>query len=143
MATQLGEDRDDRAPGAIRPLQSRLRPPGAHVELVVREALVERLRRTEAPLILVSAPAGYGKTTALAQWAGTDGRPALQLRLAAAPVDGAANKALIALLAEALALRKVDIAIRSGATSRLKILTLAGDSAAIIARLNAWTGRTP
>ena len=74
---------------------------------------------------------------------GTDGRPALQLRLAAAPVDGAANKALIALLAEALALRKVDIAIRSGATSRLKILTLAGDSAAIIARLNAWTGRTP
>ena len=87
MATQLGEDRDDRAPGAIRPLQSRLRPPGAHVELVVREALVERLRRTEAPLILVSAPAGYGETTALAQWAGTDGRPAAWLQLDAADDD--------------------------------------------------------
>jgi uncharacterized protein (TIGR00251 family) len=73
---------------------------------------------------------------------GADGRPALQLRLAAPPVEGAANKALIAFLADALKLRKSDIAIKSGETSRLKILILAGNSAAIIARLDAWVGRT-
>jgi uncharacterized protein (TIGR00251 family) len=73
---------------------------------------------------------------------GADGRTALQLRLAAPPVEGAANKALIAFLADALKLRKSDIAIKSGETSRLKILTLAGDPAAIIARLDAWVGRT-
>jgi uncharacterized protein (TIGR00251 family) len=69
---------------------------------------------------------------------GTDGRSALQLRLAAPPVDGAANKALIAFLADALDLRKSDIAIRSGETSRLKVLHLGGDTTAIIARLNGW-----
>lgn len=68
---------------------------------------------------------------------GADGRPALQLRLAAPPVDGAANKALITFLAEALNLRKSDIAIRSGETSRLKILHLTGDSTTIIARIEA------
>ncbi|MEO3431759.1 DUF167 domain-containing protein [Inquilinus sp. CAU 1745] len=73
--------------------------------------------------------------------AGPDGRPALQLRLAAPPVDGAANKALIAFLSKALGLRKSDIAIRSGGKSRLKTLHLSGDSAAILARLDGWTGR--
>ena len=67
-----------------------------------------------------------------------DGRPALQLRLAAPPVEGAANAALIAFLADALDLRKSDIAIRSGKTGRLKILHLSGDEAAIRARLDAW-----
>jgi uncharacterized protein (TIGR00251 family) len=67
-----------------------------------------------------------------------DGRPALSLRLAAPPVDGAANAALIAFLAKALKLRKADIEIRSGETARLKILRLSGDSAAIISRLRAW-----
>jgi uncharacterized protein (TIGR00251 family) len=69
---------------------------------------------------------------------GADGRPALQLRLAAPPVDGAANKALIAFLAAALDLRKSDITIRSGETSRLKILHLAGNSRAIVARIDTW-----
>jgi uncharacterized protein (TIGR00251 family) len=72
---------------------------------------------------------------------GADGRSALQLRLAAPPVDGAANKALIAFLADALDLRKSDIVIRSGETSRLKVLHLGGDTTAIIARLNGWLKR--
>jgi uncharacterized protein (TIGR00251 family) len=67
-----------------------------------------------------------------------DGRPALQLRLAAPPVEGAANTALIAFLAQALKLRKSDIEIRSGATARLKILRLSGDATTISARLAAW-----
>jgi hypothetical protein len=70
--------------------------------------------------------------------ADADGRPLLKLRLVAPPVDGAANEALIAFLAKTLALRKADIAIRSGETSRIKILHLAGDSAAILQKLDAW-----
>jgi uncharacterized protein (TIGR00251 family) len=71
---------------------------------------------------------------------GADGRAALHVRLAAPPVDGAANKALIAYLAEALGLRKADVAIRSGQTARLKLLHLAGDSQVIIARLAILMG---
>ena len=67
-----------------------------------------------------------------------EGRPLLKLRLAAPPVEGAANEALIAYLAKTLSLRKADIAIRSGETSRVKILHLAGDSTAILQKLDAW-----
>lgn len=67
-----------------------------------------------------------------------EGRPLLKLRLVAPPVDGAANEALIAYLAKTLSLRKADITIRSGETGRVKILHLAGDSAEIIRKLDAW-----
>ncbi len=70
---------------------------------------------------------------------GADGRPALQLRIVAPPVDGAANKALIAFVADALGLRKSDIEIRTGQTSRIKMLHLSGDAATIVGRLDAWT----
>jgi uncharacterized protein (TIGR00251 family) len=70
--------------------------------------------------------------------ADADGRPLLKLRLVAPPVDGAANEALIAFLAKTLSLRKADITIRSGETSRVKILHLAGDSGAILQKLDAW-----
>ena len=65
-------------------------------------------------------------------------RPLLKLRLAAPPVDGAANMALIALLAKTLSLRKADVTIRSGETSRTKVLHLAGDPAALMQRLDVW-----
>ena len=70
--------------------------------------------------------------------ADADGRPLLKLRLVAPPVDGAANEALIAFLAKTLSLRKADITIRSGETSRGKILHLAGDSAVLLSKLDAW-----
>lgn len=71
---------------------------------------------------------------------GTDaeGRPILKLRLVAPPVEGAANEALIAFLAKSLSLRKADITIRTGATGRTKILHLAGDSGAILQKLDTW-----
>ena len=72
--------------------------------------------------------------------ADVEGRPLLKLRLVAPPVEGAANEALIAFLAKTLSLRKADIAIRSGETGRVKILHLAGDSAAILRKLDAWLG---
>jgi uncharacterized protein len=69
------------------------------------------------------------------------GRPALQVRLTAAPVEGAANQALIAFLASSLGLRKADITIRSGATARFKVLHLLGDSARLTIRLAEWIRR--
>jgi uncharacterized protein (TIGR00251 family) len=65
-------------------------------------------------------------------------RPLLKLRLAAPPVDGAANAALIALLAKALSLRKADITIRSGETGRVKILHLSGEPQTILQKLDIW-----
>ena len=56
--------------------ESKLRPPWARPGIVPRTKLVERLMRASAPVVSVVAPPGYGKTTALAQWAGRKGRMA-------------------------------------------------------------------
>ena len=69
-----------------------------------------------------------------------EGRAAVQIRLNAPPVEGAANKALIAFVAGALGMRKSDISIRSGEKSRLKMLELTGDAEALCAKLEAWLG---
>src|SRR5262245_2975457 len=56
-------------------VESKLHPP-ALARGVPRTALVNRLRAAGAfPLVLVTAPAGYGKTTLLSQWADRDARP--------------------------------------------------------------------
>jgi uncharacterized protein (TIGR00251 family) len=70
-----------------------------------------------------------------------DGAALLRIRLAAPPVEGAANKALIAFLAEELGLRKADIVIRSGETARSKLLHLSGDGQAIMSRLDELVGK--
>jgi LuxR family maltose regulon positive regulatory protein len=50
--------------------------------VVARDALVERLMTAQSgAFVLVVAPAGYGKTTILAQWAGRDPRPFAWVRL--------------------------------------------------------------
>ena len=53
----------------------------------------------------------------------------LKVHLTAPPVDGAANAALIALLAQCLAVHKGDILIVRGTTSRSKIIEISGISA--------------
>jgi len=61
---------------------------------------------------------------------------ALKLRVAAPPVEGTANEALIAFLAEALGLRKRDLSLRAGEHSRRKIVRIEGlDAAAVATRL--------
>ena len=50
----------------------------------------------------------------------------LKVRLTAPPVDGAANKALIALLAQCLGLPKRDIRIVHGTTGRHKTVEILG-----------------
>ncbi len=51
---------------------------------------------------------------------------AILVRLAAAPVDGAANDALVALLAEIFDRPKRDISVVAGRTSRHKRIAIAG-----------------
>ena len=43
--------------------------------LVKRKALVDQLRATSMPVVCINAPAGYGKTTLVAQWGAADKRP--------------------------------------------------------------------
>lgn len=62
----------------------------------------------------------------------TDG--VLAVRLAAPPVEGAANKALIVLLAEALGLPKSALRIESGERSRHKRVRISGLPAGEVAR---------
>jgi LuxR family transcriptional regulator, maltose regulon positive regulatory protein len=50
------------------PIETKFRDPRQRKEWVERSALIERLAATEAKLILVEAPAGYGKTILVAQW---------------------------------------------------------------------------
>ena len=50
----------------------------------------------------------------------------LKVRLTAPPIDGAANDALIALLAQCLGLHKRDIQIVHGTTGRHKIVEITG-----------------
>jgi uncharacterized protein len=63
-----------------------------------------------------------------------DGSEHLKVRVRAVPENGKANTALIAVLADTLGVPKSAIRIVSGATSRLKRLEIAGDSA-VLARL--------
>ena len=66
---------------------------------------------------------------------------AVLVRLAAAPVDGAANAELIAVLAEALKVPRRDIVIVSGERSRSKRVRVAGmDRARALAILCGGAG---
>ena len=66
----------------------------------------------------------------------TDG--VLRARVGAPAVDGAANNALIRLIAEELGVARSDVRIVAGAASRQKLVVVDGaDSDAIVAR---WPG---
>jgi hypothetical protein len=58
---------------------------------------------------------------------------AVKIALTAPPVDGKANEALIAFLAEALRLPRARLAIVAGLNSRAKTLCITGKSAAEVA----------
>lgn len=63
-ATQSG-------PGSLALITSRVRPPRPSPRLLPRPRLVDRVSSSlrDASLVLISAPAGYGKTTLAAAWA--------------------------------------------------------------------------
>jgi uncharacterized protein len=71
------------------------------------------------------------------EFAGLHG-DALKIRLAAPPVDGKANDALIKFIAETLRLPKSAVNLKSGQSSRRKVLEVTGTEAARVIALAAY-----
>jgi uncharacterized protein (TIGR00251 family) len=65
----------------------------------------------------------------------SNGRAVLKARVRAAPHEGAANAALVALLAKSLGVPPRNVEITGGATSRIKRVHVVGDAAALAATL--------
>ena len=63
------------------------------------------------------------------------GRPFLEMRVAAAPADGAANEEVIKLLAKSLGVPKSSVTLVSGQAARLKRIELPLNEAEIRRRL--------
>jgi LuxR family transcriptional regulator, maltose regulon positive regulatory protein len=82
--------------------ESKFHLPRARPGIVARTALVERLIAATAPVITVTAPPGYGKTTRMAQWAQRIGS-----RVAWMSCDDADNDPVVLLSALALALDRI------------------------------------
>jgi hypothetical protein len=66
---------------------------------------------------------------------GPDGRKELEVRVAEAPTDGAANDAVVKLLAKALGISRSELSIISGAASRHKRVAIPFDVAEARGRL--------
>ena len=64
-----------------------------------------------------------------------DGRAVLKARVRAVPSEGAANAALIRLIAQALDIAPRQVTLAAGAWARIKRLMIAGDGAALAAAL--------
>lgn len=65
---------------------------------------------------------------------------AMKIRLAAPPVDGKANAALCAFLADFCALPKSAVTLISGQSSRTKRVRVEGAAPGVVARLRAQAG---
>src|SRR6516165_11247905 len=99
VRNQSGRPRRARAP-ALDLLASKLRPPLIRRDTVVRSGLIDRLATSDIhPIVSMVAPAGYGKTTLLSQWAEHNGQA-----FAWVSVDEKDNdpKVLLTYVAEAL-----------------------------------------
>ena len=105
--TAAREPRAARAPAPaarFAPLEAKLEPPRRRSGLVARYGLVDRLCASAAdPIVYVSAPAGYGKTTLMAHWADADERPFAWVSL-----DAGDNDPIALLTYAALALNRVE-----------------------------------
>lgn len=99
---------------------------------VVRRRLLDRLDEP-VPAAVVLAPAGYGKTTLVAQWTGRDGRPAAWLSLDDTDDDPVAL--LGSLLGALSTIRAVDPAIKRDLLGRRR-----ADCALAIGRLGPTIG---
>ena len=113
-----GIERDNieivRVPGAYEMpiLRTKLYIPPVRDGLVARPRLIDRLNhglRLDVRLTLVSAPAGFGKTTLVSDWISKTGRPAGWLTL-----DGSDNDPRRFLMYVVAALRVIDAEIGQG-----------------------------
>jgi LuxR family transcriptional regulator, maltose regulon positive regulatory protein len=83
--------------------ESKFHPPVTRRGIVARPTLIERLAATQAPVITVVAPPGYGKTTLMAQWA-----EQIESRLAWLSCDEGDNDPVVLLSALAVALDRIE-----------------------------------
>jgi LuxR family maltose regulon positive regulatory protein len=91
------------APQPLDVFEAKLRVPAPRGGAVSRTALVNRLRAEQARIVSIVAPAGYGKTTLLAQWAERDERP-----FAWVSVDAHDNDPHVLLVHLAAALARIE-----------------------------------
>jgi uncharacterized protein len=68
---------------------------------------------------------------------------ALSISVTAAPEDGKANTAVIALLAKSLDVAKSTVSVTLGTTSRRKTIHVAGNGAALAEILESWREAPP
>lgn len=118
-------------------LATKLYVPRARRRLVARPALLSRLDAgMTGDLTLVSAPAGFGKTTLVAAWAGASQRPVAWLSLDAA--DNDPSRFLGYLVA---ALRTVDPRLGADLLAALQSLRPVDSAASLTGLLNEITAR--
>ena len=83
-----------------------------------------------------SAKPGIGR------WRETaDGREELEVRVSEAPADGAANEAVVKLLAKALGVSRAQVAIIAGQTSRHKRVSVPFGAGEVRERLGGGQGK--
>ncbi len=93
---------------ATAPAEAKFRAPRLREDFVRRAELLDRLEDERArPLILLAAPAGYGKTTLLTQWTDENRRPAAWVTLDAFDSDAE-------VLADSIATALAGIGIEPG-----------------------------
>ncbi len=89
-----------------------------------------RLRLRVTPKSRREGPQGFAELP--------EGGWALKLGINAAPEDGKANAAIIALLARYLPVAKAAISVAAGAKDRRKLVDIRGDPAELVAALATW-----
>jgi len=113
------------------PLEWRLRPPAPRPGTVPRTALLNRLRVAPGPpVVVVTAPPGYGKTTLLADWARRDERAFAWLTVDATDDD---PRALLSSLTAAVELVYASDASVAGALAARRF-----DAHAVLASISRW-----
>jgi uncharacterized protein (TIGR00251 family) len=97
------------------------------------------------PVWAKARPDGTGLVLTLhvqpgARASGTAGRhgDALKVRVAAPAADNKANEALTGFLQRSLGVARADIRITHGRSSRHKVVEIAAEPQAVVARLKAW-----
>jgi uncharacterized protein (TIGR00251 family) len=98
--------------------------------------VIELSEHSDGVLVSVRAQPGARKTAVLGEQAG-----ALKLAVTAPPEDGRANTALVELLRDLLGVKRSQVELCSGATSRNKKLLVRGvEKGVLAARLAALLG---
>jgi uncharacterized protein (TIGR00251 family) len=101
-------------------------------------------KRSERGLVVsvrLTPKGGRDAIDGMAQLA--DGSQVLKVRVRAAPHEGAANAALIAVMAKTLSVPQSRVALVSGQTARVKTISIDGESTNLAARLEQALDMVP